>query len=206
MDDLSGSTECKKPSDVRILCMHQIVEGAQIGVYDYVFRTGGEVIRATDLPQNVDLILSGHIHRYQILRSGLDGKALAAPVFYPGSIERTSFAERNEVKGFLILEISIARSSRRPIIGHQFIPLPARPMVSFDLDGENLTRENALPTLADLLRGLDPDSVVRLSIRGEISDEVKAALTAKTLRELSPDSMNVALSIPGRYAHTDGML
>ena len=42
---------------------------------------------------------------FQILAKNLKGKALHAPVFYPGSIERTSFAEKNEKKGYLTLEL-----------------------------------------------------------------------------------------------------
>jgi len=37
-------------------------------------------------------------------RRGPDFFANFEPVFYPGSIERTSFAEKNESKGYLILE------------------------------------------------------------------------------------------------------
>lgn len=193
-------------SDIRVLCMHQIVEGARIGVYDYVFRSGGEVIRSADIPGDIDLVLSGHIHRYQILRSGLDGKNLNAPVFYPGSIDRTSFAERNEVKGYLILEISMSGNPRRSTVSHQFIPLPTRPMVSFDIDAGMLTPENALAMLGDLLKGQNPDSVVRISFRGSVPDGVRARLTAQNIRDLSPSSMNVTLSFPERFAHSDGML
>lgn len=196
----------EKPSDVRILCMHQIVEGARIGVYDYVFRTGGEVIRAADIPSEIDLILSGHIHRYQILRSGLDGRGLGAPIFYPGSIERTSFAERNEVKGYLILEISLPPTLRRPTVSHQFIPLPARPMVSFDLNAADITQQNVLSTIGELLDGIATDSVVRISFRGILSGATKDRLTARRIRDLAPDSMNVTLSFPERFAHSDGML
>ena len=195
-----------EPADVRVLCMHQIVEGARIGVYDYVFRTGGEVIRAVDIPSEIDIFLSGHIHRYQILRSGLDGKGLGAPVFYPGSIERTSFAERNEVKGYLILEITLPPNMRRPTVSHQFIPLPTRPMVSFDLNAGEVTPQNILSTIGKLLDGLAADSVVRISFRGILPETVKGRLTAQHIRNLAPDSMNVALSFPGRFAHSDGML
>ena len=60
--------------DIRLLCMHHIVEGAKVGAFDYTFRDGPEVIRGEDIPGNFDLVLSGHIHRFQILTTNLYGK------------------------------------------------------------------------------------------------------------------------------------
>jgi exonuclease SbcD len=76
-------------ADVRLLCMHQTVEGAQVGTVDYTFRSGPDVIRGRDIPTGFAAILGGHIHRSQVLRRDLGGRELAAPVVYPGSIERT---------------------------------------------------------------------------------------------------------------------
>ena len=53
------------------------------------------------------LFLTGHIHRFQILSRDLKARVLPAPVFYAGSIECTSFAEKNEKKGYLILEFEL---------------------------------------------------------------------------------------------------
>ena len=55
-------------ADVRLLCMHQCVEGATCGPGDYVFRSGDEVVRAAHLPTDVAAVLCGHIHRHQVLR------------------------------------------------------------------------------------------------------------------------------------------
>ena len=86
-------------ADLRILCMHQIVEGAQVGPSNYFFRSSPEVIHGRDLPGDFDAILCGHIHRAQVLTHDLASRPFAAPVIYPGSVERTSFAERDEKKG-----------------------------------------------------------------------------------------------------------
>ena len=204
--DITAADSFSMAADIKILCMHHIVEGARIGVFDYVFRTGHEVIRCADIPDSFDLILSGHIHRYQIISSDLHGQPLPAAVYYPGSIERTSFAERNEVKGYLILEIRVDQTSPRPVLSHQFIPLPARPMVSFDIRSDELTEENLKDRIGGLLSNQDKDSVVRISIRGELSDPVRRMLTAELLRSLAPATMNVNLSFPGKFPHTDGAL
>ncbi|MBT3273378.1 MAG: DNA repair exonuclease [Spirochaetales bacterium] len=196
----------KAAADVRILCIHHIVEGARVGVFDYVFRSGEDVIRGEDISDTFDLVLSGHIHRYQILTSDLRDRALPANVYYPGSIERTSFAERNEVKGYLILEIRRDEQSNRPLLGHQFIPLPARPMVSFDIHAAELSPENLKDRIGGLLSSQDEHSVVRICIRGELDPETKSTLTAEMLRSLAPPTMNVDLSFPGKLPHVDGQL
>jgi hypothetical protein len=48
-----------------------------------------------------------------VLTTDLRGTALAAPVLYPGSIERTSVAEADEEKGFMIVEVVCDDSGAR---------------------------------------------------------------------------------------------
>jgi DNA repair exonuclease SbcCD nuclease subunit len=86
-------------ADVRLLCMHQTVEGSTVGPVDFTFRRAPDVIPRSAIPNGFAAVLSGHIHRHQVLRA-------AAPVFYPGSTERTSAAERNEAKGYVTMEIA----------------------------------------------------------------------------------------------------
>lgn len=193
-------------ADVRLLCMHHIVEGAKVGAFDYTFRDGAEVIRGDDITDDFDVVLSGHIHRFQILTADLRGRPLLSHVYYPGSIERTSFSERNEVKGYLLLELRMDVHTERPLLSHQFIPLPARPMVAFDIHASDLTEENVESRIGGLLRSQDADSVVRITVRGELQAQVAAKLTAKSLRGLAPTTMNVNLSFPGKLPHVDEAL
>lgn len=195
---LSPNRVSQEDADIRILCMHQIVEGARIGVQDYTFRTGGEVIRANDLPSGFDAILAGHIHRSQILKSDLQGRPLNVRVYYPGSIERTSFAERNEEKGYFIIELRKSAGLRKAALMHRFVQLPARPMVSFELNAEDLTGKNLRSVFRELLIRQDPDAVVRFRIIGPLNDELKAVLSARELRQMAPPTMNVTLAIPNR--------
>ena len=198
----SRNTDSTGPIDAKILCMHQIVEGARIGVQDYVFRSGGEVVRAADLPSTFDAVLSGHIHRYQILTTALNGSPLPSKVYYPGSIDRTSFAERNELKGYLIIDIQKMPEGQRPHVSHRFVPIPARPMLSFDLAAETLTRGNIRSVLRELIGDQDPHSVVRIRIRGRLNDDIGGQLSASRLREIAPQTMNVTLSLPDQFARS----
>jgi hypothetical protein len=47
-----------------------------------VFRHATDVVKASDIPADFSAVLSGHIHRFQVLAKDLKGKALHAPVFY----------------------------------------------------------------------------------------------------------------------------
>ncbi|HEX6177320.1 MAG TPA: metallophosphoesterase [Thermoanaerobaculia bacterium] len=106
-------TDWRSPSaTVRLLCMHQTVEGATVGPAGFMFYSRPDVIRARAFPSGFAAVLSGHIHRHQVLTRDLEGRALAAPVFYPGSTERTSGAERNEAKGYVTMEIDETEGGR----------------------------------------------------------------------------------------------
>jgi exonuclease SbcD len=102
---LAASAALTAACDIRLLVLHQSVEGATVGPSNYVFRNGPDVLDAGSIPQGFAAVLAGHIHRHQVLTRDLRGRRMAAPVFYPGSTERTSSAENGDAKGFLILEI-----------------------------------------------------------------------------------------------------
>jgi DNA repair exonuclease SbcCD nuclease subunit len=179
------------PAAIKLLCLHQAVEGAQAGTPDYTFTGGADVIRARDLPQGFAAVLSGHLHRQQRLTRALDGAPLSAPVFYPGSVERTSFAERLETKGYLVLTL---RAGERPggrVVACERRPLPARPMVRLVLE-RALVECGALEEgLRERLAALPRDAVVRLEASEELRDGRLERLTAAALRALAPPEMNV---------------
>ncbi len=66
-------------SDARILCFHQAVEGATVGPSGYVFRRGADIVPGRLIPEGFLAVLSGHIHRAQILLRDLSGRPLKAP-------------------------------------------------------------------------------------------------------------------------------
>lgn len=168
---------------LRLLCVHQAFEGARVGPVGYTFRAGVEVVRGRDVPEGLTAVLSGHIHRQQVLTCDLAGRILEAPVLYPGSIERTSRAEKAERKGYLLLEVEGGVS-----VGWRFVELPARPMV--DLELEALGGANLRERVAAALSRLDPNAVVRLKIEG-LS---RLGLSEAVVRELAPETMNVELA------------
>lgn len=116
---LAVATRESPAADVRVLCLHHCIEGSTCGPGNFTFRWGPDVIRTADLPRDVAVILSGHIHRHQVLRP-----AGRPPIVYAGSVERTSFAEAPETKGYVVLELT-----RSGLGGLEFRALPTRPMV-----------------------------------------------------------------------------
>jgi DNA repair exonuclease SbcCD nuclease subunit len=181
-------------ANVRLLCIHQLVEGARVGPVDFTFRSGHDVVRGADVPPGFAAILSGHVHRFQVLERDLAGRRLLSPVLYPGSIERTSFAERHERKGFLVLEVVADLEAAGGSARWEFRELPVRPMVDVDLDAGGVDASTIGARLRDSLSRLDPASVVRIRLLGTPSPEALRALGAAALRSAAPETMSVTLA------------
>lgn len=182
------------PASLRLLCLHQTVEGARVGPAGYTFRHGVDVIRGRDIPPGFAAVLAGHIHRHQVMTVDLAGRPLSAPVLYPGSIERTSAAERHERKGFMALELESGDLEGGRLLSWTFQELPARPMVDVDLDVTHSGREQLAARLRELLEKIDPDAVVRVQVIGQ--PQAAGVLSTAIVRDLAPSTMIVALRWP----------
>jgi len=189
----------KSRTDAAILCIHHCVEGAalQMGSRMYVFRHNPDVIRAADFPPGFSAVLSGHIHRFQVLTKDLRGNPIAAPVFYPGSTERTSFVEKDEPKGYLILEIEPTANVPGGILKRwQFHELPARPMKQLEIQAANMTAAELESWILKNLEALPRDSIVKIRIYGKIGGDSLMVVSAASLRSLVPPTMNVNVVLP----------
>jgi len=181
-------------ADIKLLCLHQTVEGARVGPVGYTFRQGRDVIPGAAIPADFAAVLTGHVHRSQVLEEDLAGRTLAAPVLYPGSIERTSFAERNETKGYMTLVLEPSSTGGRLIDWH-FHELPARPMVSLDLNLASLRDERPVEWLERQARHISPDAVVRIRVSGAHPLDSEE-LRAQTLRSVVPSTMTLDVRWP----------
>ena len=180
-------------ANVRLLCMHQCVEGATVGPNDFTFTTAADVIRARDVPAGFSAVLSGHIHRHQVLTTDLRGKPMAAPVLYPGSIERTSIAEAEEEKGFMIVDLACDGPDTR--VDWRFHKLPARPLVRRTIHLEMIDDAALEATIRAVIAEAPADAVLTIRIVGTLTDHGRRVLSAANLRRLAPASMNVELKM-----------
>ncbi len=185
------------PADIRLLCFHQLVEGARVGPSNYTFRAGADILPGASIPHGFAAVLSGHIHRFQVLECDLRGQRLQAPVFYSGSIERTSFAERDEPKGFLQLDISPGPLPWGRVDRWEFCHLPARPMIDLQIEFDGVSTPFELErTLRERLLSLPPDSVVRIRLLSDPPPDLLGVLRAESIRSLCPAGMNLDVSWP----------
>lgn len=170
------------PADLRLLCLHQSCCGARVGPADFTFRVGPEVVGSGQVPSGFGAVLSGHIHRAQRLDYDADGRSWPCPVVYPGSVERTSFAEAAEEKSYTLLELEPNGEGGR-VTALRRVPLPARPMVRLELeagcDPERWLRAR--------LSTLPADAIVH--VRGPVA--AARTLSAERLRRIAPATMNI---------------
>ena len=188
---LEGTGWREVEADLHFLCAHQTFEGAQVGPVDYTFRTGPDNIPGEWIPDQFSAVLSGHIHRAQRLERSLDGQPLPVPIIYPGSIERTSFAERFEDKYYV--SITVDFSAGQPQQRVEYHPLPTRPMVKLEIPVEDRDPDQVKLLIRDRLSFLTPDAVVRVDLTGRERERALAGLTAPGLRSLAPETMNISL-------------
>ena len=192
------------PADARLLCLHQAVEGAVVGPSDYVFRRGGDVIPGKLIPEGFAAVLSGHIHREQVLTRDLAGMPIASPVIYAGSTERTSFAEKNEQKGYYVIDLAPTGSGTGRIRSKRFAHLATRPMIDLSLPADTGSYDALAQDLCRALSGLDPHAIVRITLEGPACETAGRALRAGVLRRLAPSTMNVSLRSRSLSSRSEG--
>jgi DNA repair exonuclease SbcCD nuclease subunit len=182
-------------ADVNLLCVHQCVEGATVGPQNYTFRHGDDVVSADDVPAPFAAVLAGHIHRHQVLTTDLRGRPIPTPVIYPGSIERTSFAERDEEKGYVVLEVGAAGERGGVLRRWTFHALPARPMVIEEIEAHGADRADMHRLLAAAIGRAPEDAVLRIRVHGVPGAGGFAALRGASVRALAPPTMNVEVAL-----------
>ncbi|MBN2008468.1 metallophosphoesterase [candidate division KSB1 bacterium] len=175
---------------VRILFIHQAVEGAQVGRSNFTFRNQHDVIRLADIPEHFHTVFCGHIHRYQILRRV--GAYDSIPIFYPGSIERTSFSEQNEEKGFLEVGFEISSKHTSPAITSRFIPLLTRPMIELIIE-PNVTTKTVIPYLKEQCSIQPENAIIRIWPGSPHHLSFIRLLTGPQLRTLALENMIIKL-------------
>jgi hypothetical protein len=179
-------------AEARVLCLHQCVEGSTCGPPPgFTFRDGDDVVRASELPGDVAVVLCGHVHRHQVLRRDLRGRPLPAAVVYAGSVERTSFAEREETKGFVMATIG-GRDRGGRLLACEFRPLPARAMRVLEVP-DTSSASGLERALAAAIAASPPDVVLQVRVPEGLAGA--PVLRAARLRALAPPTANLSVAV-----------
>lgn len=178
------ATEGINDADHRFLCCHQTLQGAKIK--NFTFRYGKDVLPLEYIPENIDTVLSGHIHRAQILENSF------LQAFYPGSIERTSIVEKDEKKGFYYFQLDTLG------LNYNFVELETRPMFNLKIDFYSEDENKILNWLQAQVAEMPKQAVVRLKFD---IPQTRRYLKAKSLRNIFPATMSYRVAPISRKAY-----
>lgn len=166
----------REQSKYQVLMLHAVVSGTP----GLNFSMGE--FNELEVPREIlglpfDYIAVGHFHRYT---------QLSRNAFYAGSLERLSFNEVGQEKGFI--EMDMEKSSTR------FHLLETRPMLDLAaLDARSLDSEALMTILESLLENHDlPGKIVRLTIEN-LSPSAYRALDFGRIRELTASALHFEL-------------
>jgi exonuclease SbcD len=123
IDYLSRHLEPDVPS---VLLGHFWIKNAKVSSQGgYLNVAEPEVLISNAANPAFDYVAMGHIHKFQDLN-----KRSAPPVVYCGSIDRADFSEREEEKGFVLVELAKGSAS------YQFVSVPCRRFIEIDVDAD----------------------------------------------------------------------
>lgn len=177
-----------------VLAAHIYVRGSQVSnLYD-ISETEDVVFESGAIPTSWAYVALGHIHNAQALPG-------APHVRYAGSIERLDFAERDDAKGAVLVEVGPQGLVGEPVV----LPLDATPIYEVMIDDP----ETQLPGLADRFSDRDR-ALVRYSLTWEPGkhdrDEICRLLEMIFPRWYARDVRAVGQDLTSRTANAVGTL
>jgi exonuclease SbcD len=174
-------------TDFNILATHQAFDQAVVGPADFVFRaTRRDTVSRHQVPVDFEYIAAGHIHRYQVLPHPLKPRL---NFVYPGSIQRISFAERDEDKVFVEGELLHDRIETRTI------PLPAYDMEMVEIEASGLTVADCEEAVVSQFWRFSEDMVIRFNLTGGGKKSDYPNLDFKALRGKMPPVLECQFAV-----------
>jgi len=170
------------PALPTILMGHFSVANAKLSANQVGYLTNEPEVPLSVLTQPpFDYVALGHIHRFQDLHKGQQ-----PPVVYSGSIERIDFGERNEEKGFALVDLIKGDTE----VKH--VKVNTRPFVEIDVDATQSGENPTETILAAIKKQSIDNAIVKLSYK--ILSEQQAALRETEIRAaLNPCFLTVSL-------------
>ena len=131
-----------------------------------------------------DYVALGHIHRYQDRNRDAFERGEGPPVVYSSSIERISFKEYDDRKGFVLVDIKAGETAAEGGGGkttrYEFVDTPARRFVPIEVDARGTTTPTEI-VLAAIARHDTADAVVRVRYRVDEGQHVDAGAVREAL-------------------------
>jgi DNA repair protein SbcD/Mre11 len=172
-DPLTG-LEWHPEADVAVLMIHGSLEGhIYPGSFEPTVRR-----ESVERLEGVDLLLAGHVHRYNAFRWG------RCTVVIPGATERMTFADDEARPGFAYAELEPGR-----VVRLEQVAVESQPRRSLSIPSSLLAEgDPAEQVMARLEPACDPGTMVRLSLEGPISRQRYHALRLRELAEFGAAS------------------
>ena len=163
--------------DYNVLMIHGSLQGLNVvsSIPEMAFQNP---FHPSDLTPGLNYLALGHFHNH--FEREYDG----CKIVNPGSVERLSWGELNDEKGFVWAEINGSEVSA------EFIKLETRKMEDFTLDLSG-SSENPQPLKNQLIEYLrarsDPVEIGRLNLKGQITQEQYRQLKLNEVYEATRD-------------------
>ena len=173
------------PARPAVLAGHFSVQGAALAgsertsliAHEPKFTTGDLTVPP------IDYVALGHIHQHQDRAADTGGP----PVVYPSSIERVSFKEWDERKGFVLVDIESEGGEKTT--RYEFVETPARPFVALKIDAREA--ENPTQMILDEIEQHDIDGAI-VRVRYHIEEAQAADVDTRRLRQALAEGHAVA--------------
>lgn len=136
-----------------------------------------QLLSEEQLPQGMDYIALGHYHKHVMVREG---------AWYAGSLERLSFAEVHDTKGYCLIDLEDPRP--------RFREIPTRPMVDLEpVDAAGMESFDLLAAIEERLASRDlTRAMVRLRVRNS-APATRQNLDLRAVRERAAAAFHFSL-------------
>jgi len=147
-----------------------------------------QLLGEDQLPQGMECTLLGHYHKHVLLSPG---------VWYAGSVERFSFAEVGQTKGFCTVDLDDPQP--------RFREIPIRPMVDLDpIDARDMDAADLLDAIRERLEAQPlAESMVRLGLRN-VAPAARGNLDFRPLRDLIAGALHFGIRWEREGESADG--
>lgn len=160
-------------SDYNIFLSH----GAVTGIKEFSMNEFNELIIPTKIiEKDFDYIALGHYHKYTKLSNN---------AFYSGSTERFAFADAEDKKGFIELELGKGKSK------HTFVELKNRPMIDQKpIKCSDLGLEEIMKKIKQTIKDIEPKGKTFRLVLEDIPSNVYRGLDFGEIRKMSSEAVH----------------